>query len=119
MKTDLEERTLRFALDTLAVIDQLPGGVANNVVAYQLGKAATAVGGIYREARRAETKKDFIHKIGMVSKEASESEYWLIILSKRLGWQTLNRLRTESSALARIFIASGRTASRSTPPRKR
>ena len=112
-KRDLEDRTLSFALQTLSVIDQLPKSVANGVIAYQLAKAATAVGAIYREARRAESKKDFVHKIGLVAKEAAESEYWLLLLAHRLPSGEITRLQTESNALTRIFVASGLTAARS------
>ena len=41
--------------------------------------AGTSVGANYREANRAESRNDFIHKIGLVEKEASESQYWLEI----------------------------------------
>lgn len=40
-------------------------------------KAGTSVGANYREANRAESLNDFIHKIAVVEKEASESQFWL------------------------------------------
>jgi four helix bundle protein len=43
----------------------------------QLLKAGTSVGANYREANRAESKSDFIHKIGIAEKEASKTNYWL------------------------------------------
>ena len=39
--------------------------------------------GPYREANRAESNDDFIHKIGIVEKEASESQYWLELFERR------------------------------------
>ena len=42
---------------------------------YQILKSATSIGANYREAARAESKADFIHKIGVVEKEASETIY--------------------------------------------
>jgi four helix bundle protein len=48
-----------------------------DVVRFQLVKAGTSVGANYREANRAESRNDFIHKIAIVEKEASESQYWL------------------------------------------
>ena len=33
----------------------------------------------YREANRAESKADFVHKVGISLKEAAETEYWLKI----------------------------------------
>jgi four helix bundle protein len=48
----------------------------------QLGRAGTAIGANYREANRAESKADFIHKIGIVEKESSEAVYWLTVLTR-------------------------------------
>jgi four helix bundle protein len=48
-----------------------------DVLGYQLLKAGTSIGANYREANRAESKNDFIHKIGIVEKEAAETQYWL------------------------------------------
>jgi four helix bundle protein len=57
----------------------LPYGKVGDVIRYQLVKAGTSVGANYREANPAESRNDFIHKIGIVEKEASESQYWLEI----------------------------------------
>jgi len=40
-------------------------------------RCGPSVGANYREANRAESHDDFIHKIGIVEKEASETCYWL------------------------------------------
>lgn len=42
-----------------------------------LVKAGTSIGADYREANRAESRNDFIHKIAIVEKDASECQYWL------------------------------------------
>ena len=67
-KLDLEKRTMQFALRIIAFIGTLPKGKAGDVVGYQLVKAGTSVGAKYREANRAESRNDFIHKIGIVEK---------------------------------------------------
>ena len=79
-KKELEERTLRFAVDVMSFLKKLPNESIYWVLVTQLSKAATSIGANYREANRAESKNDFIHKIGIVEKESSESEYWLLIL---------------------------------------
>ena len=45
----------------------------------QLLRSGTSIGANYREANRAESKQDFIHKVGIAEKEASEPVYWLEI----------------------------------------
>jgi four helix bundle protein len=76
-KFELEKRTKRFALKIIAFAATLPQSKAGGIVEYQLVKAGTSVGANYREANRAESRADFIHKIAIVEKESSESRYWL------------------------------------------
>ena len=49
------------------------------VIAGQLLKSGTSIGANVREAKQAESRADFIHKLKIASKEASETEYWLLI----------------------------------------
>ena len=72
-KRELEARTKRFALRIIAFVASLPRGRIGDVVGYQLLRAGTSVGANYREANRAESRKDFIHKLAIVEKESSES----------------------------------------------
>ena len=61
-KHDLEFRTKAFALRVIRFVSELPKNKASDVMGYQLLKSATSIGGNYREANRAESKSDFIHK---------------------------------------------------------
>jgi len=63
-KLELEKRTKQFALKIIAFAATLPVGRIGDVIKYQLVKAGTSVGANYREANRAESRNDFIHKIG-------------------------------------------------------
>jgi len=76
-KKDLEQRTKGFALRIIKFVASLPMGSVADVLGYQLLKAGTSVGANYREANRAQSRNDFIHKIAIVEKESAESEYWL------------------------------------------
>jgi len=77
MKKELEARTKRFALSTIELVGKLPRGKVSDVIGYQLLKSGTPIGANYREANRAQTHDDFIHKIAICEKEAAETEYWL------------------------------------------
>ena len=46
----------------------------------QLLRSGTAIGALVREAEQAESKDDFIHKLGIALKEANETEYWILLL---------------------------------------
>src|SRR5215510_6043897 len=111
-RLELEKRTKQFALRIIKFAATLPVGRIGDVLKYQLVKAGTSVGANYREANRAESRNDFIHKIGIVEKEASECQYWLEICDEasygeptRRGW-----LLKECGELLAIFTSSGKTA---------
>ena len=46
----------------------------------QLIRSGTAVGALIREAKNAESRADFIHKLGIAQKECDETIYWLELL---------------------------------------
>ena len=46
----------------------------------QLIRSGTSVGANIREAQRAESKKDFKHKLKIALKEADETKYWLELI---------------------------------------
>ena len=110
-KHDLEKRTKQFALRIIAFVATLPQTKACAVIEYQLVKAGTSVGANYREANRAESRADFIHKIAIVEKESSESCYW-IELCDEAGFGDIaqrNWLLQESRELLAIFTSVGRS----------
>jgi len=43
-------------------------------------RSGTAVGALIRETQNAESKIDFIHKVGIAQKECDEFLYWLELL---------------------------------------
>src|SRR5258708_28609084 len=118
MKNDLETRTKRFALSIIELVGKLPHCKASDLIGYQLLKSGTSIGANYREASRAQSRDDFIHKIGICEKETSETEYWLeLAQGAYLIALTASEepLRTTQELLA-IFVASSRTAKSRPPP---
>lgn len=113
-KNELMARTKVFALDVVEIVEGLPVNSANSVIGYQVIKSSTSVGANYGEALRAESKADFIHKIGIVEKEAGESEWWLELLRERKHANTskVDDALSECRELLKIFCATGRTAKR-------
>jgi four helix bundle protein len=97
MSAELRDRTKRFAIEIIAEVGEFPNSPRYWVLGKQMLRSGTAVGALYREAERAESRDDFVHKLGIASKEAAEACYWLELL-------------TESRELMAILIASGRTA---------
>jgi four helix bundle protein len=79
---ELEERTLKFAVQIVAFVGALPRSEAGRVIGRQLLRSGTSVGANYREANRAESPDDFAHKVAIAVKEAAETEYWLLLCSR-------------------------------------
>ena len=111
-KAELERRTLYFALKIIQFVETLPTTKAGEVVQFQLVKAGTSIGANYREANRAESRNDFIHKLAIVEKESSESLYWLELCQEaNFGKLDLRQwLMQESGELLAIFTRAGRTS---------
>jgi four helix bundle protein len=107
-----KKRTLRFALKIIEFVATLPKNKTGEVIEFQLVKAGTSVGANYREANRAESRNDFIHKLAIVEKESSESLYWLELCREAgFGRSALREwLLQESKELLAIFTSAGRTS---------
>ena len=112
MKTELEGRTKEFAVRVVRLIRTFPKTVDGIEVGRQLLRSGTSIGANYREANRAESRDDFIHKVGIAEKEASETAYWLeICVAAPLGNpdETLTLLK-EANELLAIVTTIGRKA---------
>ena len=73
------------------------------VLANQLMKSGTSIGANVFEAQNAESKADFIHKMKIAAKEASETLYWLILCERSEGYQFDKKLRSDLDEIIRIL----------------
>lgn len=95
-KYDLEERTAKFGESIIEFAKKVPKNVITIPLIGQLIKAGTSVGANYCEADDAESKKDFMHKIGICKKESRENKHWLRMITKAVP-----SLKEEASVLGR------------------
>lgn len=72
-----QERTRRFALDVIRLVESLPRCQTANVLGRQLLRSSTSVAANYRAACRARTDAECLAKLGIVEEEADESVFWL------------------------------------------
>jgi four helix bundle protein len=109
---ELEDRLIDFAVMVIGVVEALPNSKAGNHIAGQLVSSGTSPAPNYGEARSAESRKDFIHKMKISLKELRETVIWLKIISrKRLAEEALTSSAIkECGELIAIFISSTRTA---------
>ena len=109
---DLARRLIGFAARIGKVVDALPETRLGRHIAGQLVRCGTAGGPNYAEARAAESKKDFVHKMAIGLKELRESECWLelIVCADLLPETRLSPLLDENDELIAIFVKSITTA---------
>jgi four helix bundle protein len=77
---DIAERLLDFGARVIRLADALPKRLAGKHVGAQLLRCGTSAGANYEEGRGAESRADFIHKLGVARKEAREASYWLRLI---------------------------------------
>jgi four helix bundle protein len=113
---NLKQRTRKFALDIIRLVESLPTDRVSNVLGNQLLRAGTSVGANYRAATRAKSPADFIAKMGIVEEESDESAFWMDLLetTARLDSKFAQPLIKEAGELTAIAVASIRTARRNT-----
>jgi len=111
---ELSERLLDFAVRCGKVVDALPDTRLGRHVAGQLVRCATSPAPNYEEARAAESRADFVHKLQVALKELRESGMWLrlVIRSKLLPDAKLKNLIEECDQLIRLLAKSVVTAKR-------
>jgi four helix bundle protein len=98
----------------LRLVGQLPKTQTSRAIADQLLRSGTSVGANVHEARSAESRADFVHKMQIALKEARETSYWLILTAeaKLAETPTLPDLVEECDQITAILVASVKTARR-------
>lgn len=71
---------MAFALRVVKMCRHLRDDKQEYVISKQLLRSGTAIGALIREAEHAESRFDFVHKMSIALKEASETDYWLQLL---------------------------------------
>src|SRR4051812_33098319 len=103
----LKERTKKFGIRTVKVVETLPSKRSAQTIGQQLLRCGTSVGANYRAACRARSDAEFRAKLGICEEEADESIYWL---EGYMRAQQINALICEANAL--LAISSRRSKRR-------
>jgi len=109
---ELSERLWRFAARVGKVVDALPDTRLGRHVASQLVRCGTSAPPNYDEGCAAESRRDFIHKLGIALKELKETRGWLrfTIIADLLPQRRIAALLRECEELLRIVAQSILTA---------
>ena len=109
---ELENRLIDFSIQIVNLIKSLPEDRITNHLSGQLLRSATSPALNYGEAQGVESKKDFVHKLGIVLKELRESLNCLKILAGTNYINTESPVMKECNELVSIFVKSVETNKR-------
>ena len=100
-----------FSVDVIDLVKFLKSK-HESIISNHIGRSGTSIGANIHEAKYAQGKKDFISKLEIALKEASETGYWLDLLLKTnyIDEQLYKKLSSKCTSLRVMLIASCRTA---------
>ena len=110
--TDIQKRLVLFGARVTRVCKMLPRTDEGRYISQQLMRCGLAAAANYAEARAAESRNDFIHKIRIVLKELNESNSWLeqIVANGLFSRDKMAAIIAENQELYWIMAASVKTA---------
>ena len=110
------EKSRAFALRVVKLCRLLQERDREYVLSRQLLRSGTAIGALIREAEQAESRADFVHKLSVALKEASETAYWLDLLTESGYLDSVHgqSMMSDTEELLKILTAIIRT----TKPRR-
>ena len=114
MENVLLARSMDFAIEIVELTRRLREE-KEFIISSQLGRSGTSIGANIREANYAQSRSDFISKLQIALKEASETGYWLELLyrTNSIPKQEYDRLEVICTELIKLLTASINTAKRS------
>ncbi len=109
MKHDsvVREKSMKFAVRIVKLYQYLTEQKREYVLSKQVLRSGTSIGANIREAEEGISRKDFSAKLSISLKEASETEYWLELLSKTgyLSEEEHESIRNDCTELIKLLTA--------------
>jgi len=106
-KNIIIEKSKLFAVRIIRLYQHLCTEKKEFVLSKQVLKSGTSIGANVREAHRGQSKKDFIAKMNIALKEATETEYWLELLHETdyLEYNAFESIYKECNELNKLLIS--------------
>jgi four helix bundle protein len=107
----LREKSYKFALRVIKLYKYMAQEHKEFVLSKQILRSGTSIGANIEESVHAQSKIDFIHKLSIVQKEASETNYWLRLLrdSNYLSEKFAESLLFDCEEVQKLLTASIKT----------
>ena len=106
----LADMSMSFSVQIINLVKELKAK-HESVISNQIGRSGTSIGANIYEANYAQGTKDFVSKLEIALKEASETGYWLELLFRTdyIDEQTYKMLNDQCTSIRVMLIASCRT----------
>ena len=104
MANVIVDKSFLFAVQIVRVCRKLSKADPAHVLSLQLLRSGTSIGANVEEAQQAQSRKDFVSKLGIALKEANETAYWLRLL-RASGYSIEQTLFEQCSELIRLLTA--------------
>ena len=107
----LAEKTIDFAIRIVKCFQYLQDTKREFVMSKQILRSGTSIGANVHEAIYAQSRADFINKLSIALKEASETSYWLVLLHRTdyLTADMFDSIKADVDQIIRILISSIKT----------
>ena len=106
------QKSKAFAVRIIRLYQFLTGEKKENTLSRQVLRSGTSIGANIKEGIRAQSTADFLSKMQIALKEASETEYWLELLVETdyITEKAANSLLQDCRELIRLITAIVKTS---------
>lgn len=108
---NIQEKSFSFAVRIVKLCKQLRTEQKEFTLSNQLLRSGTGIGANVMEAQQAQSRADFLSKLNIALKEASETKYWLRLLEATdyLTKSEFDSIITDCVEIEKILVASVKT----------
>ena len=112
MDRKVEEKSFQFAIRIVRLYQYLTDSKREYHLSKQLLRSGTSIGANIAEAQQAQSRADFISKLSISLKEASETDYWLRLLNatEYLSDSEFISVHSDCTELEKLLTAIIKTA---------
>ena len=107
----LAEKTIDFSIRMAKCYKFLMEEKNEYIMSKQMFRSGTSIGANLHEGIQAQSKADFVTKLNISLKEASETSYWLTVIRRAdyLDEKIFQSLKTDLDEIIRILVSSIKT----------
>ena len=109
------EKSYNFAIRVVKLYRYLQDEHREFILSKQLLRSGTSIGALVREARFAQSRSDFIHKLSIALKEANETDYWIDLIHDTdfLNRKMYESIKKDIDELIRLLVSIIKTTKES------